>query len=250
MKCRLIDSGANSAGYNMGLDESILTHISRGESSTTLRFYAWEPKAVSIGYFQNINDEVDIHLCKEKNVDVVRRVTGGGAVYHDMELTYSFITSQDNLPADVLESYKIICGGLVAGFGEFGVKAEFAPLNDVVTGGKKISGNAQTRRMGCVLQHGTILLSVDLQTMFSLLKISSEKIREKMIAAASERVTSLEKAIGRKVAYDEALKAFTDGFQKSMGLEYTRSQPSESEVKYALNLQNTKYISREWNFKR
>jgi lipoate---protein ligase len=250
MKCRLLETGCGSAAYNMGLDESVLAHVSAGKSPTTLRFYRWKPNAVSIGYFQNIDSEVDTKLCSERGVDVVRRITGGGAVYHDLELTYSYITKQENLPEDILSSYRLICMGLIEGLKSLGIEASFAPLNDVVSGGKKISGNAQTRRMGCVLQHGTLLLGLDLKTMFSLLKIPNEKIREKMIVAASERVTSVSDILGEEKDYNSVIGAFRQGFQRALSLEYLESPLSEGEVEAAKKLSEEKYGSKSWNYKR
>ena len=164
---RLVVTGHNSANYNMALDEAIMK-LSHGQDAPTLRFYGWKPAAISIGYFQGMNDEVDISRCKELGVDVVRRITGGGAVFHDKELTYSFVATEESklLPRNILDSYKKICNGVIAGLGELSLQASFVPLNDVVVAGKKISGNAQTRREKAILQHGTVLLGVDVEKMF------------------------------------------------------------------------------------
>jgi lipoate-protein ligase A len=154
------------------------------------------------------------------------------------------------MPDDILESYKKICGGLIGGLNELGIKAEFAPLNDVLASGKKISGNAQTRRLGCILQHGTILLDVDVDTMFSLLKVPSEKIRDKMIAQASQRVTSVKDILGHGVDFMDVQDSFIKGFQTALDVELTTSKPAQEEVKHAKKLQNTKYSADDWNYKR
>ena len=250
MECRLVDSGAGKAYSNMGLDEAILTHVSDSRSPPTLRLYGWSPPAVSIGYFQGMREEVDVDACFKEGIDVVRRITGGGAVYHDKELTYSFIAPEDAVPNDILESYRFICAGLIQGFQELDVTAEFAPLNDIVSGGKKISGNAQTRRMGCVLQHGTVLLDVDVERMFRYLRVPSEKMRDKAVKDVKSRVTSLRHVTGKEVTYAKAAQAFGKGFASALKLKLKPSAPMASELELACSLADSKYFSLDWNDKR
>ncbi|MFH1470632.1 MAG: lipoate--protein ligase family protein, partial [Candidatus Micrarchaeota archaeon] len=135
MKIRLLETGASDAFMNMAIDEVLME-----SSEPVLRLYSWKPPAVSIGYFQNLGEEVDSEACGKLGVDVVRRQTGGGAVFHDEELTYSFISRE--FPKNILESYKWVCSGVIEGLATMGFGAEFAPLNDILVGGKKVSGNA------------------------------------------------------------------------------------------------------------
>ena len=154
---RIIDYTENDAFMNMAIDEAVSEAVGSGESLPTIRFYGWKPSAVSIGYFQSLDKEVDIASCERAGVDIVRRRTGGGAVYHDMvgEITYSVIAPEALFPKDILASYREICGWIIDSLAILGIKAEFKPINDIVVGNKKISGNAQTRRGGVLLQHGT-----------------------------------------------------------------------------------------------
>src|SRR5208283_2072423 len=175
----------------------------------TIRFYGWDPTAISIGYFQCLGKEVDLKNCAEFGIDIVRRRTGGGAVYHDGEITYSVIAKESVFSKDILESYRQICGCIIDSLALIGIKSEFKPINDIIVNGKKISGNAQTRRNGVLLQHGTILYSVDLDRMFSALKVSDEKIRDKLIQNARERVTSISQQ--RTVSWNEAYEALISG---------------------------------------
>ena len=148
----------------MGLDEAILERRVRGHGSRRpCASTAGIPPTVTLGYFQGLSDEVDREACVRGGVDIVRRVTGGGAVFHDAELTYSIVLPETHPLArpGILDSYRVLCAGIVEGLSLLGLKGEFVPLNDVLVGGKKISGNAQTRKRGCMLQHGTILLDVD-----------------------------------------------------------------------------------------
>ena len=159
-KFRLLETGFHPAVFNMGLDEAILDSVSQGNCLPTLRFYGWIPPAVSLGYFQGLQEEIDIEACKALGIDVVRRITGGGAVFHHHEVTYSIVIPLGHSLArsGIIDSYRILLAGIVEGLAELGIQSEFAPINDIVSAGKKISGNAQTRKKGCILQHGTIIV--------------------------------------------------------------------------------------------
>ena len=240
---RIIDYKENTAYMNMAIDEAVSKSVKNG-GRPTIRFYGWKPSAVSIGYFQSLEQEVDLDHCKNHGVDFVRRRTGGGAVYHEHEITYSVIGKEDLFPKDIIASYKQICGWIVDSLDAIGIKSEFKPINDITVNGKKISGNAQTRRHGVILQHGTILYQVDVDKMFSLLKVPDEKIRDKMIATAKERVTSVkdQKEVSRDELYRALLKGFTNGKEISFdGL-------TDEEMLMANRLAEERYKTSDWNF--
>lgn len=251
-KWRLLRTGHSTGAENMATDEAILFHHAEGKVPPTLRLYGWSPPMISIGYFQSLADEVDVEVCKKLGVEVIRRITGGGAVYHKDEVTYSVVASETNplIPKNILESYKLICGGLIEGLAKLGVEATFAPLNDIVSGGKKISGNAQTRRKGCVLQHGTLLTSVDVSEMFSLLKVPDEKLRSKLIQAASERVVGLDQLIDDGNNFEKVVEALEKGFAEALGVELEPGELTDSEKEMAKKLEREKYSRKEWNGKR
>ena len=251
---RFLDTGFHDAFYNMALDEAIAVARSESLVPDTLRFFRWEPSAVSIGYFQGMDDEVDTAACDRRGIGYVRRRTGGGAVYHDRngELTYSMLLSQSHrlVSADFQESYGTLCSGLVNGLRLLGVQAEFKPINDIVVGGRKVSGNAQTRGLNVVHQHGTILLEVDPKLMFAVLKVPNEKIRDKMIKSVEERVTSLRAVLGREVSFDELKGALIEGFEASFRIKLVQGALTEFEAQKAEELRTEKYSRREWNFRR
>jgi lipoate---protein ligase len=249
---RLLETGAGEAFFNMGLDEAILGSVSAKLRLPTLRLYGWKPAAISIGYFQGARDEVDVGACRLQGVDLVRRVTGGGAVFHADEVTYSIVVPEGHAlaPGSILESYGLICAGVVAGLKNLGLDAEFAPINDLVCGGRKISGNAQTRRLGCLLQHGTILLKVDVDRMFSLLKVPKEKALGRMISDAKARVTSLEEKLGRTVGFDEVREALASGFASALGLDLMPETPAADELALAQKLAAEKFSTEAWTFRR
>jgi len=251
---RLIELTVNDAYMNMAIDEAILTMIQKGKSPNTIRFYRWNPSAVSIGYFQSLIDEVDIEACKKLNVDIVRRITGGGAVYHDYngEVTYSVIASKENpkIPEDILESYNVLCNGIVLGLKKLGLNPAFKPINDIVVNGKKISGNAQTRKLNVILQHGTILIDVDVEKMFKVLRVSDEKIKDKMISSVKERVTSIKRELGREVDFNEVAEALKKGFEEALNIKLSPGRLAEEEKTLAEKLKMEKYSSKEWLYKR
>ncbi|MCZ7401607.1 MAG: biotin/lipoate A/B protein ligase family protein [Candidatus Methanoperedens sp.] len=248
MKWRVIGLETHDAYFNMALDEAISESVRVGSSPPTIRFYNWEPNAVSIGYFQGIRDEVNLEVCRELGVDCIRRWTGGGAVYHDFdgEITYSVIAPAGTFPKNIIESYGIICGWLVKGLESLGIEAEFRPVNDILVKGKKISGSAQTRRGGILLQHGTLLYGLDLKTMFSVLNVSRQKITDKMIKSAEERVTCISEHsdASKEEVYEALVNAFTEG------KDYEFGASSIDENKRARELSQEKYRSDEWMYLR
>lgn len=252
MRLRLLDTGHFEAALNMGVDEAILLSVADRSSPPTLRLYGWNPAAVSIGYFQGAREEVDLEACEREGVDLVRRLTGGGAVFHDAELTYSIVIPEDCHLAvsDVTQSYWILCRGVVEGLRELGLEADFAPLNDVIVGGKKISGNAQTRRHGCILQHGTIILDLDVDRMFRVLKVPKEKLRGKLIEDVKARVTSVREARGKPISHAEAVSAFVKGFASGLQSELEPGSLRSEEMRAAQELAQDKYRSYQWNFRR
>ncbi|HEX2106310.1 MAG TPA: biotin/lipoate A/B protein ligase family protein [Nitrososphaera sp.] len=239
-KIRTLETGYNPAAFNMAIDESLME--TAGEMPI-LRIYGWSPPAVSIGYFQSMNEEIDFAKCRQIGVDVVRRLTGGGAVLHEFELTYSFVTKE--YPQNIMESYRWICEAIVLSIKRLGFDASFVPLNDIVIANKKVSGNAQTRKKGVLLQHGTILLDIDVSKMFSVLKVPSEKIRDKIIKDAKERVTSLS-----GTTFDDMTTSLKTSFAEKFECTLLEDTLSSKEISRAKWLAERKYTSKEWNFRR
>ena len=157
-KIRILETGHNPGSWNMALDEVLMNGV---REVPILKIYGWKPSCVSIGYFQSMNEEVNLEKCKQMGIDSVRRITGGGAVFHESELTYSFISR--NYPPSIMQSYEMVCEMLTLTLKKLGFGAKFSPLNDITVDGRKVCGNAQTRKKGVLLQHGTMLLDVTLK---------------------------------------------------------------------------------------
>jgi lipoate-protein ligase A len=251
---RLLETGFHRAAFNMGLDEALLRSVAEGRSLPTLRFYGWAPPAVSIGYFQGLHEEVDATACKTAGIDVVRRITGGGAVFHHHEVTYSIVLPLSHPLArpNILDSYRLLLGGIIEGLSILGIEAEFAPINDIIAGGKKISGNAQTRKLGCLLQHGTIILDVDVDRMFTVLKVPQEKTRGKLIEDIKSRVTSIKHCLPQsesmsfETLYATTIQSLKKGFAKALNLALVSSVPTEAELQLAEQLAQEKFSSQTW----
>ncbi|MBM3282248.1 MAG: lipoate--protein ligase family protein [Candidatus Diapherotrites archaeon] len=229
---------------NMALDEACAHEVILGNVSPTIRFYRWKPSAVTIGYFQSLEQEVDVKECAKQGVDIVRRRTGGGAVYHDYagEITYSVIAPEKMFANNIVESYQQVAEWIIAGLGKLNVKAEFVPINDLVVSGKKISGNAQTRRSGILQMHGTILCDVDVDKMFSLLRVPDEKMKGKTITMVKERVTSLKQHGADD--YTKIYHALHEGFIENKKI--TEGKWTKEEKQNAQILAEEKYSAQKW----
>jgi lipoate-protein ligase A len=238
-KIRTLETGYNSGPWNMALDEVLMNCINCCHNMPILRIYGWHPPTVSIGYFQSMDEEVDIKRCRQIGIDVVRRITGGGAVLHESELTYSFVTNV--YPKNIMESYNLICEPIVMCINKLGFNAKFAPLNDIIVNGKKVSGNAQTRKKDTLLQHGTIILNVNVEKMFSVLKVPSEKVKDKMIEDVKGRVRGLNKTF-EQVAYN-----LKESFSEKFGAEIIVDDLTIKEEESTKKLVKEKYTSDQWN---
>ena len=236
-KISILETGNNLGPWNMAVDEFLLYNC----KEPILRIYGWSRPCISIGYFQNI-DEVDYKKCNDMNVDVVRRITGGGAVFHDIELTYSFVTK--NFPQSIMESYKEISEVIIQALKNLGLDAKFSPLNDVTVDGKKVCGNAQTRKNSTLLQHGTILLEVDVEKMFSLLNVPIEKISDKKILDVKNRVAGISKT------FDQVSDALKSSVRDVFECELVPFKLNQEDLESCQKLMDEKFSSKNWTFRR
>ena len=249
---RLLKTEDNSAFTNMAIDKAVMVSCSRGKVPPTVRFYTWKPPAISIGYFQSLNEEVNLDACKSLGVEFVRRITGGGAVFHDKELTYSIIIPESNLkvPKNILESYRRICGAVIKGLKYLWIESKYAPINDIIVNNKKISGSAQTRKSKTVLQHGTVLLDVDVDKMFKLLKVPNEKIKDKLIADVKQRVTSIKHISDNNVTFNETSDAMKLGFEEEFDIELVNGILTKEEISLTNKFERECFSTTEWNYKK
>ena len=262
---RLLDTGHATAVVNMATDEAMLQQHAAGAVPPTLRFFGWQPPAVSIGYFQSMAGEVDLAACRRLGIGSVRRPTGGWAILHHMEVTYSVVIREELLPGGVLETYRALAQGLLAGLRVLGADArlsaaaaphptdmstsacfEHPSQYELVVGGRKLVGSAQTRKLGTILQHGTILLDIDYDLTFAVLRLSPEE-RVRQAALLRRRAVGLREALGRSVSYGEARDAIAAGFAGALGLQLQPGELSVEEKAGIQTLEREKYGNPEWN---
>lgn len=272
---RFIDSGASSPSFNMALDEALLDWNSEGKIPPTIRFYGWNPATLSIGYFQKVEKEINMEAVKSHGLGFVRRPTGGRGVLHDHELTYSVIVSEEhpNMPKTVTEAYRVISEGILKGFHHLRMDAYFAvpktaeerdslknPRSavcfdapswyELVVEGRKVAGSAQTRQKGVILQHGSILLDLDEDKLFSLFKYPNERVKERMQKAFKNKAVAINEISKARITLEQAKDAFKKGFAEGLNIELEPYELTEAEMAYVNKLAKERYELDEWNFKR
>lgn len=282
MEWRLIKDSYHNGFMNMAIDEAIMIAHREGLVPPTIRFYQWSPPAVSLGYFQDLVKEIDVDVCKNLGIDIVRRPTGGKAVLHDKELTYSFIIKENHplVNNSILETYKKISGGIIRGLSCLGIKAELVPLREklksspsdneakskiphsdiksicfsvpsqyeVQVEGKKILGSAQVRKKEIVLQHGSLLIELEKDKLFSVFNFPSSQIRKRLKMRFN--ATSLEEILKKKINFSELSEILPRGFEEEFGARLVEGKLTEQEEKISKDLLENKYSTFEWNYER
>lgn len=269
-----INSGPSSPSFNMALDEALLTWHSENRIPPVIRFYEWSPATLSIGYFQKVYKDIDLESVKKLGLGFVRRPTGGRAVLHEAELTYSIIVTEQHpkMPATVTEAYRILSEGLLLGFQQLGLQANFSipdteekqqdlkkPKSavcfdapswyELVVEGKKVAGSAQTRQKGVILQHGSILLELDEEKLLSVFKFQSDDQKEKMKQKLPEKAVAINQLMKHPVTIKNCVDAFKKGFEEALDIELVPYNLTEEQIQFVRKIELKKYANDEWNFK-
>jgi lipoate-protein ligase A len=263
---RLLVNPPSRGAWNMAVDESMLENVSKGQELPTLRLYAWEPACLSIGYSQSAADIDRIRLT-DRGWDWVRRPTGGRAILHTDELTYSVIAplTEPRVAGGVIESYQRLSKALLAALHALNIPAEAHPTStssnthqtgavcfeiptnyEIVVNGKKLIGSAQARHKNGVLQHGTFPLWGDLTRITNVLVYSDELKRREAAMGLFLHATTLEIAHGFRISWEAAAHAFISGFQSELDLELVQGNLSDKELKRAEILVEEKYNHPAW----
>ena len=266
---RFVDTGARDAASNMALDEALLVMHEAGATPPTLRVYAWCQPTLSLGYAQNAQQEVDFAACQAHGVALVRRPTGGRAVLHDQEVTYSVVmpVALADGPHTITEHYRRIGMALAAALQALGVPVQlarpqtratptrvaaspacFAALSryELSVAGKKIVGSAQKRAQRALLQHGSIPLWMDRQRLFQCLRVPSEH-RAALVQAAYTTMGAVHEVTERPVSVAALHAALRQGFGARFGVELIDMPISPEEWRLAEHLRVTKYATDAWN---
>ncbi|MFC2042802.1 biotin/lipoate A/B protein ligase family protein [Chloroflexota bacterium] len=272
---RLIKTPPAQGPWNMAVDEAVLEAVGKGVVPPTLRLYAWEPPYLSLGYAQPVAD-VSLEELNSQGWGIVRRPTGGRAILHTDELTYSVIGPHDDphLAGGILESYSNLSQALLSALHMLGIPAEAQESNagpgasrikrreeknknpvcfeipsnyEITVNGKKIVGSAQARRKEGVLQHGSLPLSGDLTRVVQVLKFPDNRAQADAARRLVNRAITAEEALGYPISWETAAGSFAIAFRDTLNLDLQLSDLTTGEQRRAEQLVQEKYTIPEWN---
>lgn len=258
---RYIDSGELSGSLNMAIDEALLCLFDPEKSEPILRTYGWNPPALSLGRFQNAAEALDLDRCQNNNVTVVRRISGGGTIYHADELTYSIICTQPQIPpaASVKDSFRVLTGSLIEFYRSLGLNACYAvdvepdsiglggrtafcfagkETFDILIDGRKIGGNAQRRLKSVIFQHGSIPLINRAHHGLQYMKDRTPGLAEHAASLCD---------CGTHADLAALKQLFVDSFRRHLEVSMCPSSLTEGEDLMARELEFGKYASEQWN---
>lgn len=265
----IIESEPRSGAANMALDQAIAMACAAGDSPPTLRFYRWQPPAVSLGRHQPVAD-LDQAAVAAHGYDIVRRTTGGRAILHIDELTYSVAAAatEPRVAGGVMDAYLRLSNALVAGLQQVGVAADKASADvrvgpdvsaacfevpsayEITVQGRKLMGSAQSRRAKYVLQHGSLPLQGDITRLIEVLVLEEEmrtRLREQLAAHACTLATALGVADDAPdVAFNRVAQALMQGFADTLNLAFQRGAPTAQELQAAAQLIREQYANAAW----
>ena len=266
---RLINCGEQDGAWNMALDEALLHSVESRKSAPILRLYRWKPATVTLGYFQQGNDVVNLEACREFGYSVVRRITGGRAVLHDNEVTYAVISPEQNeiFPGGVAQNYHVIADVLHATLNEFGLQTKIssgrkeiavadrvqhsscftAPaLSELVLNGQKMTGSAQKRLSIAFLQHGSIPLTIDPEKLYLSLNTGDTIDLERRVALLAARVGWMNRWLDQPVCIEDVEQCLVRQFENIVDIKFTVDVPTVAETEVAKRLLKEKYTNPEW----
>lgn len=247
MKWRIINEGTYSEEMHQALEEVITERVEKGDSRPTLRFWYREAPSVPMGRFQAFEDEVEAEYAEENNIGVVRRITGGGAMFCEPGnvITYSLYLPKDMVPEDVEESYRELDNFAVEALQDLGVDASYEPLNDIEHEDGKLGGAAQLRKNDSVLHHTTMSYDLDTEEMLRVLRIGKEKVSDKAVKSAEKRVSRIRDHIDH--SREDVIKKIIEKFVEDK--EYEQGGLTKEELMEAEKLVEEKFSTDEWNRK-
>jgi lipoate-protein ligase A len=242
---QLIHAEPQAPLLHMALDEALLDEVAAGRRPPTLRLWEWASAAVVIGRFQSLRNEVDGDAARRHGIEVVRRVSGGGAMFIEPgnTITYSIYAPMSMVEGlSFQESYALMDSWVLAALGELGIEAWYQPLNDIASAGGKIAGAAQTRRGGALLHHVTMAYDIDAAKMLDVLRIGREKLSDKGTTSAAKRVDPLRSQTG--LPREDVVARMLASFRRRHGLADDRLR--EAELAHAQALVRTKFGTSGW----
>ncbi len=260
---RFINTGVQDAALNMAIDEAILRHHLKGEVPPTLRVFRWSQPAISLGRFQNVEHEIAVDVCQQQGVTLVRRPTGGRAVYHRDEFTYSIVISKHNgIPSGVVAAYAYLSQGLLVALASLGIQAEISDEHvsknpsaacfasstqaDVTSNNFKLVGSAQVWKQDALLQQGSLPLDDRSAEFFSMLRFANAEERQAALSLYLQKTAPLH-AFAPTATWDTAAQAFQNGFSTLLQRQFAPGELSASEWELARQLVEQKYSELTWS---
>ena len=218
-----------------------------------MRFYQWATPAITIGRNQDLEEEINLILCNELGIKYIRRITGGGAVFHDStgEIAYSIVINQDKNTIDIKNSFGLLCRGILKALEGLNINASqsLTQYTSIFVNGKKISGNAQTRKSNVILHHGTLLKSVNKEQMYSVLNASKPDYNPSSVKSEFNEVTSIDEELQNShVDFNSIISQIIKGYTREMAIEFKKGQLTDQEMRLSNSLVQKKYSTDEWNF--
>lgn len=246
----LVDTVPKKASVNLAIDEAVFTQKTASKGPPTVRFWRSHP-AVVLGHSQTVEAEVNLGFCRKNGIEVVRRFSGGGTIYQDLcTLNYSIVINADHLLVkgkNVVQSQETFCSGVIASLKTFNIRPAFEAPSNILINGKKVSGNAQARRKGAVLHHGTLLVSADLDSLEKSLNAPNPPKRAKGVRSQKSPVTNLSDELGKSVPMAKVVDSIRFGFEETFTMRFFRDSLSVTEKRLAGRLFAEKYSRDKWN---
>jgi len=244
---RLLDTGYLSAAENMALDDVLLEARAKNLIPNTIRFLRFDPAAVLVGYHQDVKQEVRLEYVEKRGIQVNRRLTGGGAIFFDKDsLGWEIVASKKSISSKNREElFRTMCSGVVHALNALGIRAEFRPKNDIEVNGKKISGTGGTEKGTAFLFQGTLLIDFDVETMVRALRIPIEKLKDRELESAKDRVTWIKRELGFLPTHEELKDALKAGFERTLGIRLKEDGMTPMEERL-LKVKLPEFQSEEW----
>lgn len=241
---RIINEGEYTEAMHHAIDEVLTEKMNNGEIQPTLRFWHRKNPSVPFGRFQSLEDEIEVDYADEKGIEIVRRITGGGAMFAEPGnvITYSLYLPEKKVSENIEESYQELDKFAVESLKELGINASYQPLNDIEDEKGKLGGAAQLRKDKAVLHHTTMSYDLDTEEMLRVLRIGKEKVSDKAIKSAEKRVSRISDHTdhGRKKVIEKMIEEF------SKGRNIEEDSLNDSEIQKARELAEEKFSSEEW----
>lgn len=245
---RLLDTGSLPASHNMALEWVLIKSRQENWAPNTLHFLQFKPHTALVGYHQAVELEVEEDYCRQHNIEINRRISGGGCIYMDEgQLGWEITARKDTagISRSINEMYRVLCACAIAGIAKMGVQANYRPLNDIEVGGRKISGTGGSEHADSFIFHGTLLTDFDVETMIKCLKLPLKKLDDKLVQSFSQRVVSLKELLGDLPDMEVIKEAMAQGFAEVLGIRLIPGELTKEE-KTLFEQELPRFMSEEW----